>query len=228
MKPLDNNNECGESTIDFPTIYRLARYTIRDKRFKYPTVAYFAGPYTFFQTKEEALVVIQDQRGAGNDYCFVLSEIPLGVPMRDGESFSEQIFMPDGTLWSERKYAQAQPWEIPAEHCEIEYDNYIYGKCAFYGRRPDEIRFHRGDIIEIFCYEGCKFWSSGHIELAIVLSEPPTIDEMKVRIDQYLQQEKHLTGNLGFDIGIQFNAHDDAYTVIPAYLSLNENPDNLY
>ena len=131
------------------------------------------------------------------------------------------------TLWSERRYAQAQPWEIPAEYCEIEYDNYIYGKCAFYGRRPDEIRFHRGDIIEIFCHEGCKFWSPGHIELAIVVSEPPTTDEMKVRIDQYLQHEKNLTDNLGFDIGTQFNANDDAYTVIPAYLSLNENPDNL-
>ena len=151
MKPLDNNNECRESTIDFPTIYRLARYSIRDKKFKYPTGAYFAGPYTFFQTKEEALVAIQEQRGALYDYCFVLSEIPLGVTMLDGESFSEQIFLPDGTLWSERRYAQAQPWEIPAKYCEIEYDNYIYGKCAFYGRRPDEIRFHRGDIIEIFC-----------------------------------------------------------------------------
>ena len=31
----------------------------------------------------------------------------------------------------------------------------------------------------------------------------------------------------GFDIGIHFNARDDAYTVIPAYLSLNEAPDNL-
>ena len=98
MKPLDNNNECGESTIDFPTIYRLARYTIRDKKFKYPTGAYFAGPYTFFKTKEEALVAIQDQKGAWVDYCFVLSEIPLGVPMRDGESFSEQIFMPEHTM----------------------------------------------------------------------------------------------------------------------------------
>ena len=91
MKPLDNNNECSESAIVFPTIYRLARYTIRDKMFKYPTGAYFAGPYTFFQTKEEALVAIQDQKGAWDDYCFVLSEIPLGVPMRDGESFRNRF-----------------------------------------------------------------------------------------------------------------------------------------
>lgn len=220
-------NDSNASTISFPTIYRLARYSLRKKWFKYPTGSYFTEPYTFFQTKEEALEVIQKNRGVWDDYCIVLSEIPLGVPMRDGDSFSDQIFLPDGTLWSERRYAQAMPWEIPHQYQEIEYDNYIYGKCAFYGRNTEEIRFHRGDIIEIFCYEGCEFWSAGHIELAIVVSEPPTIGEMNTRIDKYLQEEKHLTGDRGFDIGIHFNAREDAYTVIPAYLSINEAIDNL-
>ena len=218
--------------IDIPTIYRLAAYSICPPRLqKYPTYGCRCSLLSYYKTKEEALEKMRKDYTrychAWDYYCLVLSELPLGIAMREGESFSEQFYLPDGTLWSERSYAYATPWIIPSGYSELEFDNYIYGKGAFFGRQNEEIRFQRGDIIEIFCYEGNDYWGGGRIELAIVVSPPPTVEEMTERIENHLKTDPHLTGDRGFDIGIQYNAGDDAYLVIPAYLSLHDDAENL-
>lgn len=220
--------------IEIPTIYRLAAYSTRPPRLqKYPTYGCRCSFQSYYKTKEEALETMQKDYTRYHSYniwdyyCLVLSEMPMGIAMIEGESFSDQLYLPDGTLWSERSYAYEKPWIIPSPYSEIEFDNYIYGKGAFFGRRNEEIRFQRGDIIEIFCYEGNFYWGGGRIELAIVVSPPPTIEEMTERIEKYLKTDPYLTGDRDFDIGIHFNAGDDAYLVIPAYQSLHDDAENL-
>lgn len=221
------------SDIQIPAIWQLTPYEYRwrKEKCKYPTFRLWQSAHKFFLTKEEAIEAVRnyaDRYAPALDptYCLSLREFPSGTSLwHEMESFSEQLYLPDGTFWSERPYADIIPHEIPPQYSEIEYDNYLYGKCAFYGRRPEEIRFHKGDTIEIFCYEGNHCWSDGYVDLAIVVDTPPTIDEMTSRIRTYLNDDSSLlTGDIGFDIGTHFNHHHDVYTVIPAYHSLKENP----
>jgi hypothetical protein len=107
---------------------------------------------------------------------------------------------------------------IPQGVSEIDFDNHIYSRGYFYGRKPEEIRFKKGDIIEILCYEGNQFWGEGSVELAIVVDTPPTVEDISAKLKTFLFSGENLTGHRGFNIGSRFNALDDCYTVIPASL----------
>lgn len=221
-----------ESAVHIPTIFQVTPYTIPiDKRYcKYPTYHCQREVHRYYLTKEEALAAVRvcDDASMGhNIYCIVVSEIPLGTPMFEGESFSEQLYLADGTLWGERTYAQITVRDVPEQYGEIEYDNYLYGRWAFYGRKPEEIRFQKGDIIEIFCHPGNSYWGDHYIELAIVVDTPPTVEEMTERIRQLLTSEKFRPEEKEFIIGTTFTYWDDTYKVIPAYLSLNDDVGNL-
>lgn len=213
------------------SIFKLIPYITRPHRlekFCYPTFKLESREAFYFRTVEEAEAAISDAniRSCGDCYCWALRELPLGVNILPVESFSERIYLPDGQLWSERRYADMVPSIIPPQYREIEFDNYIYGRRFFSGRRPEEIRFKPGDIIEIFCYHGNGYWGDSSVELAIVLDTPPTVDEMTQRVDHHLKTATNLTGDRGFDLGARFNAHDDVYAVVAAYESIEpeENP----
>ena len=222
-----------KSAVHIPTIFQVTPYSIPiDERYcKYPTYHCQREVHRYYRTKEEVLAAVRvcdDALPGHNIYCIVVSEIPLGTPMFEEESFSEQLYLAEGTLWGERAYAQITVRDVPEQYGEIEYDNYLYGRCAFYGRKPEEIRFQKGDIIEIFCHPGNRYWGDHYIELAIVVDTPPTVEEMTERINRHLADDtEFLTGDRGFDVGTRFSAWDDTYKVIPAYLSLHDDIGNL-
>ena len=202
------------------TIFKLTLYTIhpphwkRSSRLEGKVAAYF-------HTKEEAEEAMSYIWGhvIGERYCWVLSELPVGMTFLPVESFSERVYLPDGQLWSERLYADMFPRDIPRPYSDIEFDNYIYGRRFFAGRKPEEIRFQPGSIIEILCHQGNHYWSEGPLELAIVIDTPPTIDEIAKQTEHYLKTAKDLTGDRGFDLGVKFNVLNDAYAVVAAHVS---------
>ena len=213
------------------TIFKLALYNTRPPRREkchYPTFHLEGRESAYFRTKEDAEAAIPHICGhsLSDRYCWVLSELPLGVTFLPEESFSERVYLPDGQLWSERPYADMFPCDIPRPYSEIEFDNYVYGRRFFAGRRPEEIRFQPGDIIEILCYPGNHYWGDGSVELAIVIDTPPTLDEIAKQTEHYLKTAKDLTGDRGFDLGTTFDVHNDTYAIVAAYVSANteDNP----
>lgn len=208
---------------DIKSFFRLTpyRHGLSDRRRRYPTYRIRAGESIFFPTLEEAeeRLAYRTSLPECGLYCWVLSELPYGIDLLEGESFMERVYLPDGQLWSERSYADMSPREIPPQYGEIEFDNYIYDRGFFPGRKPAEIRFKQGDLIEVFCYSGNYYWSDGYVELAIVVGTPPTVEEIGAMAERHLKQSKNLTGDTGFDLGIKFNRMDDAYAVIPAYVN---------
>lgn len=216
--------------MEFKTIFKLTRYdTRKSKSRRYPTFRVEADARsTYFSTREEAEERLRYLTSYDRDaYCWVLSEIPLEINHLSYESFSERVYLPDGQLWGERPYADMMPDDIPPQFGEIEFDNYLYGRNYFAGRKPEEIRFQPGDLIEIFCYDGNDYWGDGCGELAIVLEAPPTFDMISGISNRYLTSgHSLLTGNREFDLGIQIRARYDAYTIVAAYesLSTEDNP----
>ena len=205
--------------INIETIYKLTTHNIfKQKSRRYPSYKLWTGASAYFHTVKEAELFLQPLHDI-DTYCYSLSELPMGMDHYDRHSFSERIYLPNKQLWSVRNYADIFPVSIPSPYSEIEFDNYIYGRCFFDGRSPEEIHFKQGDIIEIFCYSGNNFWSAGSMELAIVVDVPPTKEEMATRIERFLKESQYLTGDRGFDLGIEFNGKEDAYTVIPAYIT---------
>lgn len=203
------------------SIFKLIPYTTRPHQLEkscYPTFGLESREAFYFRTLEEAEAAISDTniRCYGDCYCWALRELPLGLNILPEESLSERVYLSNGQLWSERSYADVLPSIIPPQYREIEFDNYIYGRRFFAGRRPEEIRFKPGDIIEVFCYNGNGYWDDGTVELAIVIDTPPTIDEMTQRVENYLKTAADLTGDRGFDLGARFNVHDDVYAVVAA------------
>lgn len=207
--------------MDIESIFKLTLHTTlyRFKKCRYPTYRLSSLESAFFFTKEEAETAMRDIRGhtMHDTYCWTLSELPMGVCILNNESLSERVYLPDGQLWSERPYADMFPCDIPAPYGEIEFDNYVYGRRFFAGRKLEEIRFKPGDIIEVFCYEGNHYWSNGYAELAIVLDTPPTVEQISKRAEQYLKTAKELTDDRGFNLGTMFDVHEDAYAIVAAY-----------
>ena len=83
----------------------------------------------------------------------------------------------------------------------------------FGGRKPEEIRFKPGDIVEVMGYPGNHYWGNDNVNLAIVVKTPPTVDEVAVMRKQYLSTHS------GFDICdhamcYEFGYHLDTYEVL--------------
>ena len=127
-----------------------------------------------------------------NLYAYVVLEIPLGVETHVdvlGENLSTRIYLPDGSLWGENTYADF----IPMSSHGYEY-NYWGRRNMFCGRKPEDIRFKPGDIVEVMGYPGNHYWGDNCVNLAIVVKTPPTVDEVAVMREQYL------TTHSGFDV----------------------------
>ena len=87
------------------------------------------------------------------------------------------------------------------------------GRARYYGRTPDRIRFHRGDIVEVTDYE-C-------VQLCIVAGPPRTVEECqdmmercKERLRKYLNREptpKEVAADYPLD------DTDDTYCVLEHY-----------
>ena len=139
----------------------------------------------FFETLSEAELAIQHRARHPDDYyAYVITELPLGIGLQLslwGQSLSDRVYLPDGTLWGIRDYCNF----IPSNCVSDEYD--YWGKLnRFYGRAPEEIRFKPGDIVEVFGCPDNHYWSDNEVNLAIVVKCPPTKDEVAKMLEQYV------------------------------------------
>ena len=146
-----------------------------------------------------------------NLYAYVVLEIPLGVETHVdvlGENLSTRIYLPDGSLWGENTYADFIPMSTHGD----EYN--CWGRRnLFWGRKPEEIRFKPGDIVEVMGYPGNHYWGNNCVNLAIIVKTPPTVDEVAVMRKQYLATHS------GFDICdhamcYEFGHYLDTYEVL--------------
>ena len=144
-------------------------------------------------------------------YAYVITEIPLRIDTNldyYGISLSERVYSPDGTLWGERDYCNI----IPTDCLSHEF-NYWGRLCLFMGRKPEEIKFKPGDIVEVLGYRGNFYWSSNRVDLAIVVKCPPTDSELSEKLQQYRATHS------GFDVcdhalSIEFDSREDEYEVL--------------
>ena len=143
-------------------------------------------------------------------YSYVVVELPIGLEIHPtlGQNLSTRIYLPDGTIWGENTYADFIPL-----NCLGEEYNYWGRRNMFGGRKPEEIRFKPGDIVEVMGYPGNRYWGNDSVNLAIVVKTPPTVDEVAAMRKQYLATHS------GFDICDhamchEFGNHLDTYEVL--------------
>lgn len=143
-------------------------------------------------------------------YSYVVVELPIGLEIHPtlGQNLSTRIYLPDGTIWGENTYADFIPL-----NCLGEEYNYWGRRNMFGGRKPEEIRFKPGDIVEVMGYPGNRYWGNDSVNLAIVVKTPPTVDEVAAMRKQYMSTHS------GFDIcdhamGHEFGNHLDTYEVL--------------
>lgn len=144
-------------------------------------------------------------------YCHVISELPMGIQFSVGESISERVYLPDGQLWGIRDHDIVIADAISPKYSESDYNRLISTRGRFGGRSPEEIRFKKGDIIEMFTPITGR---GGSVELAVVVDTPPTKEDIKERMALYKNKRppRHLRDR-GF-IGARFGSYDDYYLVI--------------
>lgn len=222
IKTLD-----GNETAKPASIFRLTCYEYRHaspKKRRYPCIKLGIINSSFHLTLKEAEEEVADKgllyRSVSEitklspfmrPYAYVITEIPLEVDVNLdilGQSLSERIYNPDGTLWGKRDFCNFIPL-----HCMGEEYNYWGRLGLFKGRIPDEIRFKPGDIVEVFGYSGNDYWSNEEVNLAIVTKCPPTTSEMKEKLQQYN------TTHSGHDICehtlcYKFGHREDVYEVL--------------
>lgn len=197
-------NRCRRSKLSYPTfrvrdefemyfgsLDRVEDYMRREKAFRsgYPL------------TYEDMI----------DTYAYVVVEIPIGIEVNIKyrcDVLSVRIYLPDGTLWGENNYSTFMPIlaSIPDEY------NYWGKRNQFWGRNPEEIKFKPGDIVEIFGYPGNGYWSE-EVNLAVIISTPPTKDEVAEMRKQYMATHS------GFDLcdhalSLKFGRHLDTYEVV--------------
>ena len=143
-------------------------------------------------------------------YSYVVVELPIGLEIHPtlGQNLSTRIYLPDGTIWGENTYADFIPL-----NCLGEEYNYWGRRNMFGGRKPEEIRFKPGDIVEVMGYPGNHYWGNDSVNLAIVVKTPPTVDEVAAMRKQYMSTHS------GFDICDhamchEFGNHLDTYEVL--------------
>lgn len=143
-------------------------------------------------------------------YSYVVVELPIGLEIHPtlGQNLSTRIYLPDGTIWGENTYADFIPL-----NCLGEEYNYWGRRNMFGGRKPEEIRFKPGDIVEVMGYPGNRYWGNDSVNLAIVVKTPPTVDEVAAMRKHYMSTHS------GFDICDhamchEFGNHLDTYEVL--------------
>lgn len=143
-------------------------------------------------------------------YSYVVVELPIGLEIHPtlGQNLSTRIYLPDGTIWGENTYADFIPL-----NCLGEEYNYWGRRNMFGGRKPEEIRFKPGDVVEVMGYPGNRYWGNDSVNLAIVVKTPPTVDEVAAMRKQYMSTHS------GFDICDhamchEFGNHLDTYEVL--------------
>ena len=92
----------------------------------------------FFKTMEEAECAIPEfikRYGHEDVYCFYICELPLGICIyTTDDTYSVRVYDHEGRKLDERLFPSC-----------------LFAPCrrsVYYGRKPEEIRFHPGDVVE--------------------------------------------------------------------------------
>lgn len=141
-------------------------------------------------------------------YAFAVYELPLGMGLMDYEYLSFRLYLRDGSLWCTNSYANYVPKDANSETTM-----FWRRKSAFWGCKPEEIKFKAGDIVEILGCAGNRFWDNNTITLGIVVNTPYSVDQVAQMKEEYLAIHD------GFDVtetglAYKFDSSLDMYTVL--------------
>lgn len=175
------------------SIFKVIRYMYKWhdlRKLRYPTFKMEWHEYAYFKTLDEVERYVKYQ---AQTYAYVVIEIPLGMEVNfshQGQNLSIRIYLPDGTLWGVKPYADF----FPRYGLDPDGFNYWGRQNQFWGRDPEEIKFKPGDIVEILGYPGNDYWGYDEVNLAIIVKTPPTKAEVAEMRKQYLATHS------GFDV----------------------------
>ena len=211
------------------SIFKVMHYVYKwhdIRKLRYPTFKVKWHEYAYFKTLDEVERYVQHQAQMWNKACevfpvdgkmvyhyaYVVLELPLGTEINAshlGQNLSVRIYLPDGTLWGVKPYADF----FPRYGLDSDGFNYWGRKNQFWGRDPEEIKFKPGDIVEILGYSGNGYWSEDEVNLVIIVKTPPTKEEVAEMRKQYLATHS------GFDacdhaLCRAFGSHLDTYEVL--------------
>ena len=191
---------------DIPSIFQVRIVTIdeldegKHQHYpKYTTSDFISG---FAHTLEEAEEMIRKdvawwktQECGPEVYCYLVAEKPMGMMAFDGDILSERAYDAAGKLFNRTFCSSAFCYYT-------DYDNYTPRETQpeeiFRGRPEEEIKFHKGDIVEVL--------SGNEVKLAIVVGSP--LSTRWVWEKNQSTQDKRGLDELTFD------ESDDSYTVI--------------
>jgi hypothetical protein len=120
-------------------------------------------------------------------YGFLVSEYGINT-MSWNEPLTLRVYLPDGKL---------EESSLTSECKHIHADG-TFSLTPFMGRKPEEIRFKKGDMVEVI----------GSDYFCIIIDTPPTESEIK----EYMQKDE----------GMGFDYRDDCYTVLDCNLKGKE------
>ena len=208
--------------LHIQSIYKVTRYFFRYhdiKKCHWPEFRLESPRSIYFKTLAEAEEHIRNCSSSHScdTYASVIAEIPVGIQVSEhikADSLSERIYLPDGTLWSTNDYANITQWEAPYPGGELELGHYLGKKRMFHGRKPEDIRFKPGDIVEVFGYAGNDYWSDNVVNLAIVVKTPHSVEEISRQMENYLATHSDYDIS-DHSLGYEFGSHLDTYEVIP-------------
>ena len=202
-----------------PTIFRVEVYgidafemkedsdgeTSRQREY-YPTFPLCCHHKVLSATLPDAeAVMVRLLKETTDAYCAVITELAFGEDIR-GNYVSKRAYDADGTLVDSTKCSS-----IFSE----EWDDYRH----FRGRMPEEIRFKKGDIVEVF--------NGDSVSLAVVVGLPPSVERCyniakrmcaNKRNKEMTQQQWE---QFCFKSGYILDDTDDCYTVVdgPGYIN---------
>ena len=180
--------------LHIKSIFKVTRYSYKYRnpdKCHWPEFKLDSHEVTFLFTLKEAEEYVKQnaiyhQYGT---YAYVVTEIPIGLQVMErlmSDSFSQRVYLSDGNLWGVSDYANIMQRETPFSMNEVELGHYLGKRRMFHGRKPKEILFKPGDIVEVFGYHGNDYWSDDEVNLAIVVKTPPTMEEVKKMQDKYM------------------------------------------
>ena len=135
-------------------------------------------------------------------FCYYISEMPMGLMHYEREYLSQRMYDGEGKLIDQTYCSSGFSLYYPSICEEPEYEK--HPDEIFHGRPEEKIRFHRGDIVEVYCGD--------EVKLAIVVGSPLTTKWVWESIPRLKER------GIGMD-DMPYDETDDTYTVIdgPGY-----------
>ena len=208
------------------SIFKVMLYWHRchsKRKLRYPSFRVSSSNEIYFKTMEEVEEYMQNSvhkmHPVDDDYIDLYAYVVIEIPLREevnvdvlDQNLSFRTYLPDGTLWGKNDYGNFMSKRAVGEDF-----NYWGRRNQFWGRKPEEIRFKPGDIVEVLGCPGNDYWGNDTVNLAIVVKTPPTIAEVEEMRKRYFAI--HSGSDLcDHALSIEFDYSLDTYEVIPCAL----------